>query len=562
MVYAWDEDGRGDGGLRTGYFGFKFLESPTNSENGEDDDDDGIIDESPFNDAGFFIDGVSLPLSTGISDTAKYIDIYGPLKPRWSGDENGNWDPEKDDVGIDGIPETGDVGEGNGQPDIGFDASGTLVSEPNFGIRDVNESDQIGLTSFNALPYTNGEPNVPKNDVGFWQYLSSDSINIDQELLRQPGDNVFLYGSGPFTLEPGGTQRFSIALLMGDNLSDLVLNSETAQRILEANYRFAQPPPKPRVTAVPGDGKVTLFWDDAAELTIDPLTGAQDFEGYKIYRSQDYTFSDVFTITDANGSPFLGRALEGADGRLAQFDLVNTWSGLHPVEYQGRGVKYYLGNNSGLVHQYVDSTVTNGITYYYGVASYDHGFDSLGVQLPPTESQVAITRDPVANTLTFDLNTAAATPAPLAAGTRPAEVDNGFVPTQTQGLATGDLTVKVLDDLAVLDQAQYNILFRNEPEGLVYDVETASPYTETVVARDTFFVPLARTNIIETSFSLVDPSGGTVDPARYFLDGPQGRLRGTSAGKPSGWGLLHGKLSVQSCLCQHEPGQRGCQPRL
>ena len=59
---AWCTPGmptKGDGGLVPGYFGFKFLESPSNSTNGKDDDDDGIIDESPFNDAGYYIDGVT-----------------------------------------------------------------------------------------------------------------------------------------------------------------------------------------------------------------------------------------------------------------------------------------------------------------------------------------------------------------------------------------------------------------------------------------------------------------------------------------------------------------------
>ena len=66
---------------------------------------------------------------------------------------------------------------------------------------------------------------------------------------------IFLYGSGPFGLEPSATQRFSIALMMGENLADLLLNAETAQRVLEANYLFAQPPPKPVVKAIPGDGE-------------------------------------------------------------------------------------------------------------------------------------------------------------------------------------------------------------------------------------------------------------------------------------------------------------------
>ncbi|MBM2846742.1 MAG: hypothetical protein HW407_2054, partial [Bacteroidetes bacterium] len=501
---------------------------PTNSVNLHDDDDDGIVDESPFNEAGFFIDGASIPLTTGIADTAKYIRVYGALRPRWSGDEDGDWNLEKDDVGIDGIPGTGDFGEGNGKPDIGRDANNDIVSEPSFGIRDVAESDQIGLTSFWALPYTNSVPNVPKNDVYFWQLLSSDSIDVNQQLLSQPADNIFLYGSGPFTLEPGETQRFSIALLMGEDRPDLILNSETAQRVLEANYLFAQPPPKPKVTAVPSDGRVTLYWDDAAEHAVDPLTGTEDFEGYKIYRSEDPTFSDVFTITDANGTPFLGRAFL-QNGQAAQFDVVNTWSGLHPVEYQGRGVKYQLGNNTGLVHEYVDSSVTNGKTYYYAVASYDHGFDSLGVQLPPSESQISILQDPITKEYTFDVNTAAVTPGPAGSGYINAAVGNGQAQ-RVSGISTGSINIKVLDDFAVPDGVTYSIEFDSVGNAVGYNIHPETYITESFVSRDTAFVPLNNKNIISDSAIVRDANGALVDPGRYALDAASGRIRGTSTG--------------------------------
>ena len=61
MVYAWDADFNGMGGKTPGYFGWKFLESPSFDNNQIDDDDDGIIDESPFNEKDFFIDGVVTP---------------------------------------------------------------------------------------------------------------------------------------------------------------------------------------------------------------------------------------------------------------------------------------------------------------------------------------------------------------------------------------------------------------------------------------------------------------------------------------------------------------------
>ena len=77
-----------------------------------------------------------------------------------------------------------------------------------------------------------------------------------------------------------------MSILFGDNLDALVLNAETSQRILESSYRFAKPPDKPTLTAVPGNGRVTLYWDTKAEKSFDPFTRINDFEGYKLYRSR------------------------------------------------------------------------------------------------------------------------------------------------------------------------------------------------------------------------------------------------------------------------------------
>jgi hypothetical protein len=104
----------------------------------------------------------------------------------------------------------------------------------------------------------------------------------------------------------------------------------------------------------------------------------------------------VYTITDANGVGFLGQALlDPNTGRRAQFDLINEYSGLAEKEYDGRGIKYYLGDNSGLQHEYVDSTVQNGITYYYAVVAYDRGTP----EIPPTETQSVIQEDPLTGAL-------------------------------------------------------------------------------------------------------------------------------------------------------------------
>lgn len=550
MVYGWDDDMKGDGGKQTGYFGWKFLESPSNALNGFDDDDDGITDETPDNGSGTYIDGVTIPLNTGISDLEKYTKVYGAPKPRWSGDEDGDWDPSRDDIGIDGIGPTSpnypgpDFGEGDGMPsqawyldnnnnnkyDVGEPISTQRIvgykwagSEPNFGLRDISESDQIGLTSFHSAIYTNSLPNVPKNISLMWEWLSSEYIDPNQELFKTPGDNIFNFGTGPLKLDRGETQRFSMCILFGDNLNDLVLNAETSTRILEADYRFAQPPLKPIVSAVPGDKRVTLYWDTRAEGSVDPLTGAKDFQGYKIYRSRDYTFSDVYTITDGNGVPFLGQALfDPNSGKRAQFDLDDSLSGYFPVEYMGRAVKYYIGDNTGLVHEYVDSTVLNGITYYYAVVSYDSGLLEEGLELPPSESQSVIQRDPITSELKFDVNTVEVTPNAIASGIASAEISA----VKQEGDATGKVIMKVLDDKKVKNKI-YKLDFIDDN---TFNVVDSLGVVDNFVANDTVFVNLAHINIIAESFQLFDKNNNLVSSDKYYLDFKGGKIRGISQG--------------------------------
>ena len=566
MVYAWDKDQSGIGDRKTGYFGWKFLESPSEANDGKDNDDDGITDETPDNSAGRYIDGVTIPLEFGISDVAKYTAIFGAPKIRYEGDEDGDWDPDRDDLGIDGIgPDSpnypgADFGEGDGKPsqgwyqdtneddiyDVGEPFSEDRLpgykwagSEPQFGLRDISESDQIGLTSFHAAQYTNSLPNVPMNDPLMWEWLSAGKIDTaGQELLLTAGDNVFNFGTGPTSLEIGETQRFSMCILFGNSIQDLILNAETSSKILEADYRFAQPPAKPVVSAVPGDGKVTLYWDSRSEASIDPLTGEQDFMGYKIYRSRDYTFSDVITITDGRGNPFLGDAYVNPEtGERAQWHIVipeadrsRYINGFHPVEYQGRAVKYYVGeadDETGLVHEWVDSSVTNGIRYYYSVVAYDGGSIVPGSELPPSETQSVILRDPITGVLSFDVNTVQVVPGTFATGVIDAEVGVSGIPNQILGNSTGDIKIKVLDDLKVPDAKTFAVDFTSPT---VYNVLDSTGVTETIVSDDTVYVALGNLNIKDGSVVVKTSGGSVVNPSNYVVNYEAGRIKGATAG--------------------------------
>ena len=143
-------------------------------------------------------------------------------------------------------------------------------------------------------------------------------------------------------------------MVYGNDLKDLINNKKTVQDIYNSNYRFPPPPKKPTLTAVPGDGKVTLYWDRVAEESLDPVTKKKDFQGYKIYRATDPNFNDVRNITDANG------LIQGYS-TLQQFDKKDDISGyFYPSKnlfQDTKGYTYFLGDNTGLVHSYIDRDV-------------------------------------------------------------------------------------------------------------------------------------------------------------------------------------------------------------
>jgi len=348
MVYNWDADGQSvnyQPGEPIGWLGFKFLESPGNSTDGIDNDNDNLIDESQYND---------------IDEDGDWqaTDAEAALDPN-------DLDGLSDDVGIDGIPGTGDYGEGNGVPDQG---------EPDFGVLDLDEKDELGLTGVHSFVYGTA---YATQDSTMWEYMTPGVYDVNPG----PGDIVSVFSSGYFPLKAGQTERFSIAIIIGADSADMYANAYLAQKIYELNYRFARPPIQPSVRYVTESGKVILYWDDLAEKTPDPFlmsldpTIAYDFEGYKVYRSEDRGVTWGAAITDA-----YGRVIGWQP--LAQFDLIDSITGFSGLDIEG--THFYLGDDVGLQHYFIDSTVINGKHYWYAVTAYDRGFDSLG--LIPLES--------------------------------------------------------------------------------------------------------------------------------------------------------------------------------
>ncbi len=289
-------------------------------------------------------------------------------------DEDGDWNAQFDDVGIDGLgPQDNgypgpDFGEGNGVPDQG---------EPNYGRTDPDESDQIGLTSFNFFNLS-ASPDM-RNDSLLWGRMTPGRFDVIPPI---PQDGDFIYASGYFPLIPSNgngdvKERFSVSLLFGEDLKDIVGNKEIVQQIYNAGYKFPQPPRKPKITLTQEDGKVVIYWNgDKTENDRDFITKKKDFEGYKIYKATDASFQDARVITN-------GQGILSFDKPIAQFDLVDSIKGyFYPSQRQLEqvgGTSFYLGDNTGIVNKYVDSDVIKGQTYYYAVCAYDAGDASLDI---------------------------------------------------------------------------------------------------------------------------------------------------------------------------------------
>jgi hypothetical protein len=480
LVYTWDKSGHGvdlSGPCgTTGYLGYAYLETPGNATDLGDNDSDGITDEQRDGGPGVRIVGPEAIRAEAAAryDLAAFERFYGPIDNRpafrfgewWTGDEDMDWKPDVHDLGADGVPETEDIGEGDGMPSAG---------EPNFDRTDLNESDQIGLTGFkmNRIRAGQGNPDQTADDIVFftdrnewperlWTKFTDPNPAARFDSALAANYNIgFLFASGPFVLKAGQTERFSLALAFGADLFELRTNVRTVQQIYDANYQFAVPPPLPTLSAEAGDGFVRLSWDDVAERGVDPVSNEFDFEGYRIYRSTDPEFRDPRVVTNPRGTPF------PSNGKPeVQYDIVDGRRGYS--ERVVDGVAYFLGEDTGLRHTWTDTTVTNGQRYYYAVTAYDYGSlesvpDSLAYY--PSENAIAITGKPRGGFL-LPKNVVEVRPNPRVPGFVAAAADSTV---HVSGRGVGEVIVQAVNSNLV-------------PDGHLYRIDFSAPAVDSVRA--------------------------------------------------------------------------------
>jgi len=313
------------------------------------------------------------------------------------------------------------------------------AEDMDYGIIYLETPRDMGITDFHY--YTDTGPTA---DEELWPIMSSDINDPDLALIKSEffhgsdtriddlntitsgGDWVYIISTGPFTLAPGDTLKWTIAVVVGDTDDDFIKNSEMAIKMFEAGFVGPSAPPGPGLRVVPGDQSAILYWDNSAEMKPDPSTGELDFEGYKIYRSEDGGVTWGDEITDYQGN-VIGYV------PLAQFDKANLVSGVDPITPTN-----FLGENTGLKYSFVDTEVLNGITYSYTVTSYDRG--DLDAGIPSYESSKG--------TSAAEKSFVDVVPAPPPIGYMPGEVS---ATQQISGIGEGTVSFEIIDSDQYID---------------------------------------------------------------------------------------------------------------
>jgi hypothetical protein len=375
MAYIWDSDFNESNFTGTpGFMGVAFLRSPGNPNDGIDNDNDGLIDESPYN---------------GVDD------------------------------------------DGDGRVD------------------EADEVDELGLVNFSK----HCNPSVPcamidpEDDILGYNLLSCNTDDSPTICLEntEPADVRFMMSSGPFDWMPGQTQQVVLAMVFANAVGqpsaigfvgdpprpdpndpvfgEFLQVKEVAQGLFDLDFLQAASPPAPNMTLIPGDGKVTILWDELSLLTpdrtyeefteLDAEYREYDFEGFRVWRSRTGTFSRRGDVNSPD-FPLTPEAVEEnelLDGfdltLLAQYDIANgittdslgTTCADSIVTNTGEVIfiecdTFNLGTDSGLQFSYVDRgdpglPLVNGFRYFYSVTAYDYNSDALPVSRLSLDSGVS-----------------------------------------------------------------------------------------------------------------------------------------------------------------------------
>jgi len=128
-------------------------------------------------------------------------------------------------------------------------------------------------------------------------------------------------------------------------------------------YILPAPPITPKVKVIPDNQKATVYWDSRAEFSVDPISGKQDFEGYKLYRTQ--AGFDLTQQQDLLKAMVVAASFDSA-GNDIEFDTGFEFVRLSsPGSFPGDTTEYY--------YKFEFDNLLNGWQYLFAVTAFDQG---------------------------------------------------------------------------------------------------------------------------------------------------------------------------------------------
>ena len=151
-----------------------------------------------------------------------------------------------------------------------------------------------------------------------------------------------------------------------DSLSqrkDLNISAGWAQSAYDNGYKLPSPPDPPKVKTILADKNVTLYWATNSERSIDPISNLQDFEGYRIYRTNpgaDLTLSqDPLSLLNIVGE------FDSA------YNNVSNNTGFNFIKLET--AKYFDGDTTAYWYKFDFPNQLNGFQYIFSVTAFDKG---------------------------------------------------------------------------------------------------------------------------------------------------------------------------------------------
>lgn len=224
--------------------------------------------------------------------------------------------------------------------------------------------------TWNGTRHSDSYP-MPQSEEDRYNVMRTSLDGSRLETTSDFQDSWMLFlSTGPMpNLAPGERYRVAYAVVTGlwngsgddseERRSNIYLNSDWAQiayngedrngnGILDpgedkdgdgkiTRYILPGAPPAPSLAVVPGDREVTLFWNNAPEFAVDPISNKIDFEGYRVYSSLKTENEDV----------------------AGEWTLLGDWDVNYDVDTTDNE-NVHLGYDIGMAAIHLDSLVANG----------------------------------------------------------------------------------------------------------------------------------------------------------------------------------------------------------